>query len=76
MAFNNLKGKKIVLTNSLLSESDINLFAREAGISIFFNLPPLNDRGVNPVLDNFLSKLGLIDVVSEKTKKGLFDFFK
>ena len=76
MAFNNLKGKKIVLTNSLLSESDINLFAREAGISIFFNLPPLNDRGQNSILNNFLSKLGLVDVVSEKSKKGLFDFFK
>lgn len=76
MAFNNLKGKKVVLGNSLLSDSDISLFAREAGISIYFNLPPLNDRTFNPVLNNLLSKLGLIEEVGEKSKKGLFDFFK
>lgn len=76
MAFNNLKGKKIILVNSLLEDADISLFAREAGISIFFNLPPLNDRVKNPVLDNFLSKLGLVDIINEKPKKSLFAFFK
>ncbi len=77
-AFAELKGKKVVLYNSLLSEHDINTFAKEAGISIYFNLPPLNDRIFNPILNDLLSKLGLI-FESESTtenKKSFFDIFK
>lgn len=74
--FNELKGKKVILNKSLLSDNDINTFAREAGISIYFNLPPLNDRIYNPVIDKLLSKLGFIEEVTEDTKKGLFDIFK
>lgn len=75
-AFNKLKGKKVVLNNNLLDSKDINIFAREAGISIYFTLPPLNDRIFNPILNQLLSKLGLIGESDEKPKKGLFDFFK
>ena len=76
-AFDVLKGKKVVLYNNLLNERDINIFAREAGINIYFTLPPLNDRIINPVLNNLLYKLGLIpDNNENNTKKGLFDFFK
>ncbi len=68
---------KVVLYNNLLNERDINIFAREAGINIYFTLPPLNDRIINPVLNNLLYKLGLIpDNNENNTKKGLFDFFK
>ena len=78
--FDNLKGKKIVLCNSLLSEKDINIFAKEAGISIYFNLPPLNDRGVNNIINDLLFKLGIVDNNNNhndnNSKKGLFDFFK
>ncbi len=77
MAFSRLKGKKVILYNSLLSDSDIRTFAREAGISIYFALPPLNDRVLNPILNELLAKLGLIEEVSGKnSKRGLFDFFK
>lgn len=78
-AFNMLKGKKVILSNSLLNDNDVNTFAREAGISLYFNLPPLNDRIVNPVLNDLLSKLGLVDVQSSnqgRQKRGLFDIFK
>lgn len=76
-AFDVLKGKKVILYNNLLNEKDINLFTKEAGISIYFALPPLNDRIINPVLNNLLYKLGLIPNNSENnTKKGLFDLFK
>lgn len=74
--FNTLKGKKVILNKSLLSESDINTFAREAGISIYFNLPPLNDRINNQIINNLLAKLGIIQIDEVKVKKGLFDFFK
>jgi hypothetical protein len=73
--FSNLKGKKVVLVNSLLSENDINLFAKEAGISVYFSIPPLNDRRDNPILNNLLIKLGIVEEI-EKPKRGLFDIFK
>ena len=76
-AFDALKGKKVILVNSLLSEKDVNIFAKEAGISIYFNLPPLNDREINQVLNDLLFKLGLVrNDINDTTKKGLFDFFK
>ena len=77
-AFDDLKGKKVILINSLLSEKDVNIFAKEAGISIYFNLPPLNDREINQILNDLLFKLGLVrnDINDTTAKKGLFDFFK
>ena len=74
-AFNSLKGKKVVLTNSLLSDQDVEVFSREAGISVYFNLQPLNDRIVNPAINSLLSKLGLIELSEMNNKKGLFGIF-
>ncbi len=76
-AFIKLKGEKVVFVNSLLSTQDINQFAKEASISIYYNLPPLNDRIHNDVIDKFLIKLGIVEELNSKpTKKGLFDIFK
>lgn len=74
--FNDLKSKKVILNNSLLTDQDVNTFAREAGISIYFNLPPLNDRIHNKEIDNLLLKLGLIEEFDDKPKKGFLDIFK
>ena len=60
----------------MLSENDTNLLAREAGISIYFNMPPLNDRIINPVISELLLKLGYIMDTVERNKKSLFDIFK
>ena len=76
-AFQKLKGKKIIFVNSLLSNQDVEQFAREANISVYYNLPPLNDRTLNSELNKLLIKLGISSETTEKsTKKGLFDFFK
>lgn len=76
-AFVKLKGEKIVFVNSLLSSNDVNKFANEANINVYFNLSPLNDRIHNENLDKFLAKLGIIEEKQTKsTKKGLFDIFK
>ena len=55
----NLKGKKIVLNQSLLSRSDLAEFEYEAKIKSFYNMPPINERDKNNqyVID-FLKKLG------------------
>ena len=75
--FDELKGKKIVLNKSLLSNSDIMDFEYEGKTKVFYNIPPLNDRVKNPVLSDFLSKIGLINKTSEKESGGkIFGLFK
>ena len=54
-----LKDKKIILNQSLLSSKDVLDFEYEAKLKIFYNLPPLDEREKNiPVLKTFLVKLG------------------
>ena len=56
--FSKLSGKKIVLNKSTLSQKDINDFEFESNSSIFFNIPPLNDRVDNSeTLEKFLKAL-------------------
>lgn len=56
---NSLKGKKLVLNQSLLNSNDISNFEFEARSKVFYNLPPLNERANNlPELNNMLVKLG------------------
>lgn len=58
-ALQNLKNKKVVLNQSLLSQSEISNFEYEARIKIFYNIPPLNERNKNiEELKPFLEKLG------------------
>lgn len=78
--FKDLNGKKIVLNKSLLDTKDVLDFEGEASTNIFYNVPPLNDRVPNKILDGFLAKLGFIKQKSaEETEEkgkilGLFKF--
>jgi hypothetical protein len=78
--FKDLNGKKIVLNKSLLDTKDVLDFEGEASTNIFYNVPPLNDRAPNKILDGFLTKLGFIKQKSvEETEEkgkilGLFKF--
>lgn len=75
--FEELKGKKIILNKSLLSNSDIMDFEYEGKTKVFYNIPPLNDRVKNPVLSDFLSRIGLINKSKEKDDGGkIFGLFK
>jgi hypothetical protein len=59
-AFEKLAGRKLVLAQSILSDSDIKEFEYEANIKTFFTLPPLDERSNNSeVLQNLLNKLGI-----------------
>lgn len=61
-AFEKIANKKVVLSQSILSHSDVKQFEGEAGIKIFFNMPPLDERLKNTeVLQELLSKLGIIN---------------
>ena len=58
--FEKLRGKKIVLSKSLLTMQDISEFEYEAGTKVFFNLPPLDERANNSeVLCDLLNRLGI-----------------
>lgn len=53
--FETLSGKKIVLNKSTLSEKDVSDFEFESNSSVFFNIPPLNDRVNNKeILEKFI----------------------
>ena len=75
---NDIKGKKVVLNKSLLSESEIADFEVETRIKVYYNIPPLNDKKDNSdVLSPLLEKLGYIKKSEEtEKKKSIFDFLK
>ena len=61
-----LKGKKIVLNQSLLTQNDISNFEYESKLSVFYNLVPLNERAKKlPELNQMLVKLGFSKQQSE-----------
>ena len=72
--FQKLKDKKIVLNKNLLSDKDIDELQYEAGVKFFYSIPPLNDRKRNDIINEFLSKLGLVHYGTEPAGKifGLF----
>lgn len=75
---NDIKGKKVVLNKSLLSESEIADFEVETRIKVYYNIPPLNDKKDNSdILSPLLEKLGYIKKSEEtEKKKSIFDFLK
>lgn len=59
--FGKLNGKKVIIAQSILSDNDVKVFEREAGIKSFFVLPPLDERSDNSeVLQQLLSCLGIV----------------
>ena len=70
--FRQLNDKKVVLNKSMLNIEDIKIFGQEAGINIYFNIPPVNDRVNNSVINQFIDKLKIAD----KSGHGLFGLFK
>jgi len=66
-AFSNLKGKKVVLNQSVLNKKDVLDFEYEAGVKVFYNMPPLDEREKSiHTLNAFLSRLGFNKQQSEE----------
>ena len=59
--FNKLSSRKVILNQSLLLNNDVFDFESEAGIKVFYNMPPLDERKRNAILHDFLTKLGLFN---------------
>lgn len=66
-AFSKLLDCKVVLNQSLLLNNDISDFESEAGIKVFYNIPPLDERKRNGIIHEFIVKLGLS---SDKPSNG------
>ncbi len=58
-AFRELQGKKVILNMSFLSTSDVHAFSKEAGMDMFMNIPPLNDRISNSIIDKLIEMLDI-----------------
>lgn len=57
--YSEIKNKKVVLNQSLLSSNDVAEFEYESKMEVFFNLPPLDERENDlPALNDLLVKLG------------------
>ena len=56
-AFRSLDGKKIILNQSFLSNSEASAFAKEAGVEVFMNIPTLNDRINNDQIAKLINNI-------------------
>ena len=74
--FSNLVGKKVVLNKSELLNNDVNDFEGEAGIRVFYNMPSLDERKRNEIINDFLIKLGLLNDNSNNNSGGIFGLFR
>ena len=62
--FEKLRNSKVVLNQSLLLNNDVFDFEGEAGLKVFYNMPPLDERKRNAIITDFLSKLGILQAPS------------
>lgn len=74
--FNNLKGRNIVLNKSLLTEKDVTDFEYETKTTIFFNMPPFDDRKRSDAMNNFIIKAGLIHGEKKDNSNRVFGLFR
>ena len=56
-----LTDKKVILNQSLLLANDVSDFEKESNLKIFYNMPPLDERKRNAVINDFLIRLGLLN---------------
>lgn len=69
--FTLLNDKKVVLNKSILTNEEVSIFAKEAGIKIYFSISYVNDRNDNQVIKEFIDKLD----IANKGGQGLFGLF-
>ncbi len=74
--FNKLVNKKVVLNQSLLLNNDVFDFESEAGIRVFYNMPPLDERKRNSIVHDFLTKLGLFNNRNNNNGSKIFGLFR
>jgi len=69
--FEKLRGKKIVLNRSVLTQRDIEDFEKESGSKVFYNIPNLDDKLDNiKEIKNFLLALGFTRFNNNDKRSG------
>ena len=74
-----LSSKKVVLNKSSLLNNDVRDFQNEANIKVFYNMPSLDERKRNEIINDFLVKLGLLgssNTNSNNNSNGIFGLFR
>ncbi len=66
--FYTLKDRRVVLNKSLLTEKDVTDFEYETRLTVFFNVPALDDRRRSDAMHNFIIKAGFISSESSEKK--------
>lgn len=56
---NELKGKKIILCPSMLTDKDVKDFEYEANLKVFYNMHPVDDHSKSDEVTSLLNKLGM-----------------
>jgi hypothetical protein len=76
--FSKLYSKKVILNKSLLLNNDVFDFESEAGIKVFYNMPPLDERKRNAIVNDFLNKLGLFNnnIRNNSNSNKIFGLFR
>lgn len=74
--FQKLKGRKLILNKSLLSEKEIANFEAEAKTEVFYNMPALSERKRNDILYDFLEKLNIVGSSDKKDSSKVFGLFR
>ncbi len=75
--FEKLRNSKVVLNQSLLLNNDVFDFEGEAGLKVFYNMHPLDERKRNAIIADFLSKLGILQVsTSSGGSNRIFGLFR
>ena len=76
-AFKMIANKKVLLNKSLLLQNDVSDFQGEAGIKVFYNMPPLDERKKNAIVNDFLIQLGLLNRGGGNNDSGrIFGLFR
>lgn len=74
--FSTLSNKKVILNKSLLMNNDVFDFENEAGIKIFYNMPPVDERKRSAYIPDFLTKLGILDKPVDSSSNKIFGLFR
>ena len=74
--FEELKGKKIILNRSILSDKDVQDFERESGAKVFYNIEPIDDKlDYVESINDFLISLGFARFSNDTSSNKLFNIF-
>ena len=72
-----LRGKKVVLNKSLLTQKEVQEFEYESGLQIKYNMPPLNDRKRNEIIIDFMQRCNIIsNTNTSNSQSGIFGLFR